>query len=164
MSADAEYLVATVGPVLSQGVAECLIADPEDYVAFVGQWLKQYVKNTSVTEQVRQEKANDEANLQRTLAAAAAAKSALQAQISHKQAVLAEVRIASTGERLSEFYSVFYISLPESCWCSMMRFASESNHLVRRSPAFLGMHWMFGNTPRNPLWRTPKLHLHMSWW
>ena len=91
MSADAEYLVATVGPVLSQGVAECLIADPEDYVAFVGQWLKQYVKNTSVTEQVRQEKAKDEANSQRMLAAAAAAKSALQSEVSHRQAVLAQV-------------------------------------------------------------------------
>jgi Dpy-30 motif len=91
MNADAEYLVSTVGPVLSQGVADCLIADPDDPVAYVGQWLKQYVKNTSATDQVRQEKAKDRANSQRVMAAAAAAKSGAQAQISHKLAVIDQV-------------------------------------------------------------------------
>jgi hypothetical protein len=91
MNVDAEYLVSTVGPVLAQGVADCLIADPDDPVAYVGEWLKQYVKNTSVTDEVRQEKAKDEANAQRALAAATSATNAIQAQISLKRAVINQV-------------------------------------------------------------------------
>lgn len=111
MSADAEYLVSTVGPVLSKSVAECLIADPEDPVAFVGQWLKQYVKNVGLIDQVRQEQAKDQASAARVLYDAAAADSALQADISHKERVTAQVIVALEAY---EFAWVSFASILES--------------------------------------------------
>lgn len=165
MNADAEYLITTVGPVLSQGIAECLIADPDDPVAFVGQWLKQYVKNTSVTEQVRQEKAKDEANAQKAMAAAATAKSALQAQISHKQAVIAQVWIVFLGPRHAfVIYLYRAVNKPaRSVFCDVL-FCRRSIMGWCRSLTFLVMHWTFGSKQQSLLWRIPMLHLLMSWW
>lgn len=57
MSGDAEYLKATVGAALAQGVAECVCAGPDDPVAFLGNWLKAHVQNSSIKQQVSEENA-----------------------------------------------------------------------------------------------------------
>jgi Dpy-30 motif len=136
MAAHAEFLRDTVGPILSQGIAECLVADPDDPVAFIGLWLQQYVRNACIGDKVRQEQAKKDEVEQKVTAAAAEEESTRQALVAHMKAVVQQVPIKPTCERSTSGHScarfqtkAFLLRPPPGCVESCIGSGSQPSDL-----------------------------------
>eukprot|EP00892_Ulva_mutabilis_P003140 jgi/Ulvmu1/12827/UM098_0008.1 len=92
MSGDADYLKATVGAALAQGVAECVCACPDDPVAFLGNWLKAHVQNASIKQQVCEEDARIAAEAEVAAKTQAMNEEAQKAAIARRESVVLKVQ------------------------------------------------------------------------
>ncbi|GAX75677.1 hypothetical protein CEUSTIGMA_g3120.t1 [Chlamydomonas eustigma] len=53
---DTKYLQELVGDALARGVAECVAAQPNDPVDYLGQWLLKFVKNAEIEGQIQEQR------------------------------------------------------------------------------------------------------------
>ena len=92
--ADTEYLKATVGTPLSQALAAAVAAKPDDYIAFIGDWMLNFVATEQKLTQLAEQKAAVDAaraELQKASDAAAAADAAAVAEREGAIAALGEL-------------------------------------------------------------------------
>lgn len=95
MSGDTEYLQATVGAALAKGVAECVCAGPDDPVAFLGNWLKAYVQNASIKQQVLEENAKIAAESERHASSLAAIEELRKEHVAQRNSVVQKVLLVT---------------------------------------------------------------------